>query len=95
MPRLAGAVGNAGELEAAAMKPHLLEEDKMQIYLRSFSAAAVLALVILLLGLPRDAYGGNWSVCNRTTDTLEIAIGYANPTGGIVSSGWWKLVHRL
>jgi uncharacterized membrane protein len=64
--------------------------DKMQIWLRSFSALSVLALV-LLPGLQKDAHGGEWSVCNRTPDELEIAIGYANSTGGIVTKGWWKL----
>jgi len=62
----------------------------MQIYFRSFSAAAVLA-VVLLPGLPKDAHGGEWTVCNRTPDQLIIGIGYANSNGGIVSKGWWTL----
>jgi uncharacterized membrane protein len=62
----------------------------MEIYLRSFSAAAVFALV-LLPGLSKEAHGGEWSVCNRTPDELVIAIGYASSNGGIVSHGWWTL----
>ena len=62
----------------------------MQTYLRSFSAAPVVAL-ILLPGLSKAAHAGEWSVCNKTSDELTIAIGYANSSGGIVSKGWWTL----
>ena len=60
----------------------------MKGYAFLIRAAAALAI---LSGTAADAQAQGWTVCNRTPNPLRVGIGYAGPSGGIVTEGWWTV----
>ena len=60
----------------------------MKGYAFLIGAAAALAI---LSGTAADAQAQGWTVCNRTPNPLRVGIGYAGPSGGIVTEGWWTV----
>jgi uncharacterized membrane protein len=49
--------------------------------------AATLSLLIAL-GAPAEA---SWRICNKTADSMDVAIAYVNPSGGFISEGYWEV----
>jgi uncharacterized membrane protein len=52
-----------------------------------------MALAVLALGLFTwsDPARADYTICNRTSGDVLVAVGYVNPGGGFVSEGWWTL----
>src|SRR5437879_4942628 len=52
-------------------------------------AAAVTAAVIVSgSSLPAKA---DFTICNKTAESVTVAVAYVNPRGGFISEGWWKV----
>ena len=48
------------------------------------------ACVVLSL-VATSAAHADWTICNRTADSMRVAVAYVNPRGGFISEGWWTL----
>jgi uncharacterized membrane protein len=61
-------------------------EDKMSHMLR----AGAITTVLILSGLSLPAKA-DFTICNRTAESVDVAAAYVNPKGGFISEGWWTL----
>ncbi len=43
---------------------------------------------LILLGMSLPAAAG-LQVCNKTKETVDVAVAYVNPAGGFISEGWF------
>jgi uncharacterized membrane protein len=55
-------------------------------------AAGVVAVVLLAMGYARDAVA-DLKLCNQTSSTVEVAIGYRDAKGW-ASEGWFRIAPR-
>jgi uncharacterized membrane protein len=46
---------------------------------------------LLVFATASLAQAGTFSICNKTTDRLKVAVGYEDRDLGMVSEGWWDL----
>jgi uncharacterized membrane protein len=61
-------------------------EDKMSHTLR----AGAITTVLILSGLSLPAKA-DFTICNRTAESVDVTAAYVNPNGGFISEGWWTL----
>jgi uncharacterized membrane protein len=55
-------------------------------------ALAKLSLVVsVVLGVPLYAHAASWTICNRTAEDVNVAIGYLHTSGQWLSEGWWTI----
>jgi uncharacterized membrane protein len=54
--------------------------------IRMRAVAIVTALILPSLSLPAKA---GLKVCNKTKETVDVAVAYVNPAGGFISEGWF------
>jgi uncharacterized membrane protein len=59
-------------------------EVAMTIGMRA--VAIMTALILPSLSLPAKA---GLKVCNKTKETVDVAVAYVNPAGGFISEGWF------
>ena len=54
---------------------------------------AALASITLTLtfGFANHAFAQSWQICNKTSESVRIVIGYAVSGGLLKSEGWWTL----
>ena len=50
------------------------------------AVAIMTALILPGLSLPAKA---GLKVCNKTKETVDVAVAYVNPAGGFISEGWF------
>jgi uncharacterized membrane protein len=50
------------------------------------AVAIMTALILPSLSLPAKA---GLKVCNKTKETVDVAVAYVNPAGGFISEGWF------
>ena len=50
------------------------------------AVAVMTALALSGLSLPASA---GLKVCNKTQETVDVAVAYVNPAGGFISEGWF------
>jgi uncharacterized membrane protein len=60
--------------------------------------AAVLVVFVGLLaatsGLTNQAIAQSWQICNKTSNSVDVTVGYAVSGGHLQSEGWWTLAPR-
>jgi uncharacterized membrane protein len=57
--------------------------------LRTVLSASI--ILITLSGFSNHASAQSWQICNKTSQSVEIAVGYAVSGGALQSEGWWTL----
>jgi uncharacterized membrane protein len=50
--------------------------------------AVATALMLSGLSLPAKA---DFTICNRTAESVDVMAAWVNPNGGFISEGWWTL----
>jgi uncharacterized membrane protein len=61
----------------------------MEVAMQSIRTRAVViaaALILPVSSLPSQA---GFKVCNKTKETVDVAVAYVNPAGGFISEGWF------
>jgi uncharacterized membrane protein len=57
-----------------------------------FRTVALLSLTLTATsGLANHAFAQSWQICNKTSESIDVAIGYAVTGGLLQSEGWWTL----
>jgi len=51
----------------------------------------VCVVAAVALGAPLYAHAASWTICNKTTEDLNVAIGYFHTSGQWLSEGWWTV----
>lgn len=49
------------------------------------------ALLAATSGLTNQALAQSWQICNKTSNSVQVAVGYAVSGGHLQSEGWWTL----
>jgi uncharacterized membrane protein len=61
----------------------------MEVAMQSMrTRAVILATALILPGWSAPAQAG-FKVCNKTKETVDVAVAYVNPAGGFISEGWF------
>jgi uncharacterized membrane protein len=42
-------------------------------------------------GFANQAFAQSWSICNKTSESVKIVVGYAVAGGHLQSEGWWTV----
>jgi uncharacterized membrane protein len=53
--------------------------------------AALLSLALTAAGFVNPAFAQSWSICNKTSGSVDVTVGYAIDGGLLQSKGWFVL----
>ena len=53
--------------------------------------AFVSVALIATCGLANQAFAQSWTICNKTSNSVTVAVGYEVNGGHLQSKGWWTL----